>query len=393
MIIGVFTDTYAPDINGVATACRTLHDIFVSHGHRVIVITTGLPRQREVTFQDDILRIPGMTLKFLYGYRMAFFFNKKAYRILKKIPFDVFHIQQEFGISLFGRLCGKKLHIPMVYTYHTSYEDYSNYLSHGAKVTDHLTKKAIRSVTRFVIPPKCEIVTPSLKSRKKLRLSGVSQYINVIPNALDFSEFQIKQDPIKEENFRKEHQLTGKRILLSLGRLAFEKNIKELIDGFTAYKIKYQDEDTVLMIVGDGPEEKKLKAEAEASPVRKDIFFIPAVPHEETGFFYRMCDAFLCASTSETQGLTYSEAIASGALILVKYDFNLEPMIQDGKTGFYYDSINILPDQIHKVLTLDSEIRIEIIDSAKAKNDELYSEASFYERMLHVYRKTIRHSF
>jgi 1,2-diacylglycerol 3-alpha-glucosyltransferase len=391
MIIGIFTDTYEPDVNGVATTSKTLRDVFLAQGHRVIVVTTGLPKQKEVTFENDVLRIPGVVMKFLYGYRATFIFNNKAFSILRKIPFDVIHIQQEFSISVFGRLCGKKLHVPLVYTYHTSYSDYARSLNHG--ISDNFAKNTIKTLAKFAIPSNCEVITPTLKARKQLKDAGISRYINVVPNAFDFTPFKVKNDPKKEEAFRKEHHLEGKRILLSLGRLSFDKNVAELIHAFTAYKIKYEDKDAVLLIVGSGPEEKNLKKEALASPFHTDILFLGPVSHEETSFYYHLCDLYLSASTSETPGITYPEAIASNTLVIAKKDSNVEELIKEDVTGYLYQNVDELPDTIHKALSITPEQKETILKAANEKNNELFSRQAFYERMLHVYQKAIRRNF
>ena len=77
MNIALFSDTYPPEINGVATSTFNLRKTLVEHGHNVIVVTTN-PFSKYVTYQDGILRIPGIKLKALYGYRMSMFYNKKA---------------------------------------------------------------------------------------------------------------------------------------------------------------------------------------------------------------------------------------------------------------------------------------------------------------------------
>ena len=65
MRIGLFSDTYYPEINGVATSTKTLCDILKKKGHDVFVVTTN-PFSKKIEFKDNVLRIPGITLKILY---------------------------------------------------------------------------------------------------------------------------------------------------------------------------------------------------------------------------------------------------------------------------------------------------------------------------------------
>ena len=392
MIIGIFTDTYLPDLNGVATATKTLRDVLVSKGHRVIIITTGLKGQKKFSYENDVMRVPGKAIKSLYDYRMSFIFNSKAYKILKKIPFDVFHIQQEFPISIFGRIIAKKLSIPIVYTFHTSYENYSAYISKGKRQAA-VAKKLIVSLIKRIVQMKGEVITPSFKTRKLLLSYGVSKYINVVPNAIDLSQYNQEKDSEREMWFRKANDIVNKKIVIYLGRLAAEKNVDELINGFNRYKIRYQDTDTVFLIVGDGPAKESLMKEAGKLPFANDIRFLGKVPHDDTAFYYSIADVFLSASLSETQGLTYSEAIESNTIVLAKYDFNLDLLIQDNVTGFYYDDIDSLVDRINDVLTLSPDEKKRICYNAKRRNAYLFSKDTYYERIIHVYKKAIRQHF
>ena len=392
MNIAIFTDTYLPDLNGVATATKILKDVLVSHGHKVIIVCPGLKGQHKFTFKDGIMRIPGKSLRFLYGYRMSFFFNSKAFKILKKLPIDIIHIQQEFGVSIFGRICAKILNIPLIYTYHTSYADYSNYISH-TKVSEKAAEKLLIKLIRKVISLKGEIITPSLKSRKALLSYGVNKYIHVIPNALDIDSPDNSNYKERESAFREKYHLEGKKILLYLGRIAKEKNISELLQGFNLYKNKYQDDNAVLLIVGFGPDMDKLIKEKDELERKDDIIFIGKVPHEDTWFYYQISDIFLSASLSETQGLTYSEAISNSLIVLAKYDSNLDFLIQDGVTGFFFDNVHSLAERIHQILTLDIEKKKTIMKQAKERNSYLFSKETYYERIIHVYEKALRHSF
>ena len=393
MVIGIFTDTYLPDVNGVATATKNLRDVLIANGNQVILVTTGLKGQKHFSFEDGIMRIPGKSLRFLYDYRMAFIYNRKAYKILKKISFDVIHVQQEFGISIFGRLCAKRFRVPLIYTYHTSYEDYFNSLSHADPFKDTFTKSTIKIIIKKIASSNAQIITPSEKTRFLLKSYGVNNYINVIPNMLSLSEFTQPKDIEREIVFRKEHHLLGKKILLYLGRLGKEKNVEELIQGFENYQKLYHDDKAVFMIIGSGPDQKSIESYVKLSECKDKILFLGQVPHSDTAFYYKLADVFVSASTSETQGLTYSEAMASKTLVLAKYDFNLADLIIDGSTGFFFDSPTSLVDRIKEILTINIDRKNQIIDEAFKRNESLFSAKSYYERIMHVYKKAQRGNF
>ena len=104
MKIGLFTDTYLPDINGVATSIKTLEDELVKLGHEVYIITTK-PEFSKSELNDRVLRLPGLELKFLYGYVLGTPFQISAYNIIKSLELDIIHAHTEFSIGIFARIC------------------------------------------------------------------------------------------------------------------------------------------------------------------------------------------------------------------------------------------------------------------------------------------------
>jgi 1,2-diacylglycerol 3-alpha-glucosyltransferase len=186
MNIALFSDTYPPEINGVATSTFNLRKVLHEHGHNVVVVTTN-PFSKKVTFDGETIRIPGAELKHLYGYRAAGVFNQEAYDLLVKFQPDIVHVQTDAGIGIFGNIVASRLRSARVYTYHTMYEDYTYYATKG-----HFERFA-RNVVRYYVRAKSdrvtELIAPSEKIKDYLRAIGVDSYINVIPTGIEFSKF------------------------------------------------------------------------------------------------------------------------------------------------------------------------------------------------------------
>ena len=130
MKIALFSDTYIPDINGVATSTNILRNELIKLGHDVLVVTSELPSDSDYhdRFDDQVLRVPGLEIQALYGYRACNIYSFKGMREIKRFAPEVIHVQTEFGIGIFGRIAGETLNVPVVYTYHTMWEDYSHYV-------------------------------------------------------------------------------------------------------------------------------------------------------------------------------------------------------------------------------------------------------------------------
>ena len=119
MRIAIFTDAYPPFVNGVSTSCFNLVNSLVAKGHDVLVVA---PRSTDGKLEQigNVLYVPGIYLKKLYGYRFTNIFANKPISIIKKFKPDVIHNQTDFTIGVLARRCAKKLRLPIVYTYHTS---------------------------------------------------------------------------------------------------------------------------------------------------------------------------------------------------------------------------------------------------------------------------------
>lgn len=198
MRIGIFTDSYPPQINGVATVSALLNKVFKEHGHEVYVITVSnskLTQPYEVN--GNIIGISSKAIKNLYNYRWASIYPRIAARFLASLNLDIIHVQTELTIGIFARLLAKIYSIPIVYTYHTTYEDYTYYVTKGNVPFDKFAKKVVAAFSKTLGNNSTEFTTTSEKTKDLLKTYGVTNFINVIPNGLDLSLFLNKD--FKEE--------------------------------------------------------------------------------------------------------------------------------------------------------------------------------------------------
>jgi 1,2-diacylglycerol 3-alpha-glucosyltransferase len=386
--IAIFTDTYLPDINGVATSCNTLFNALKKRGHEVYVVAPG----EKFEFKDDVLRIPGLKLKNLYGYRLAFIWDEQGYQILKKLNLDLVHVNTDFGVGQFGMNVAKRLNIPIVFTYHTMYEDYTYYFLKG--FLDRFSKRTIREFEKSSMNRACEIISPSIKTMNYLRSVGVEKYINIVPTGFDFSKFERNDEHLKSvENLRKELGFKNDDfIACCLGRIAHEKSYDIILKGFRKYIDKYEAKNVHLLIVGDGPDKDELEKLAEDLNISNRVKFIGKVDNEDVPKYYWISNLFLNSSISETQGLTFMEAMASDIPILCRFDNSLVGIINNKKTGFFYVDEEDFPDKLEYVKTLGEEKVKDVCKKAKESIDD-FSEKTFYHRILEVYNRAIRKSW
>ena len=388
MRIAIFTDAYPPFVNGVSTSTFNLANCLMAHGHDVLVVCPR-PTNGKLEQIGNVLYVPGMYLKRLYGYRFVNFFANKPLKIIKRFKPEVIHNQTDFSIGILARRAANMLKVPIVYTYHTSYEDYTYYVTHG--LMERIAKRFVRAYSKDLADRMTEFITPSEKTKEYMRSVGSDAYINVIPTGIDFSIFQSdKLDLNRVTAFKKEHNINANtKVFLLLGRIAKEKSMDVSVRGFAAYHQKHPEVDKKLLVVGDGPYREDLELLVEELGISHLVEFLGFVSSLEVPFYYHLADIYTSASITETQGLTFMEAMAAGKIVLARFDSNLTGTIINGKTGFFFTDEASFVSQVEKILTLSKEQKQAIINEAYRIIDA-YSIDRFYKNIVRVYNRAIR---
>ncbi len=201
---------------------------------------------------------------------------------------------------------------PLIHTYHTVYEDYTHYFSPSRS----MGRKMAALFTRMICADCDAVIAPTPKISRLLVGYGVHCPVRIIPTGLDLQRFAVPQDDALRSRLGLPPKEANKTVLLSLGRLAKEKNTTELVDSMQNLP------NAVLLIVGDGPECAALEQQAQSLGVADRVIFVGAVPPAEVPRYYALGDVFVSASTSEAQGLTYIEAMAAGLPLLCHADLS-----------------------------------------------------------------------
>ncbi|WP_342976694.1 glycosyltransferase family 4 protein [Streptococcus constellatus] len=331
MRIGLFTDTYFPQVSGVATSIRTLKTELEKLGHTVFIFTTT---DKDVNRYEDwqIIRIPSVPFFAFKDRRIAYRGFSTALEIARQYQLDIIHTQTEFSLGLLGVWIAKELRIPVVHTYHTQYEDYVRYIAKGMVIRPSMVKYIVRgfmSDLDGVICPS-EIVYDLLMKYK------VKVEKRVIPTGIELAKFERPE--ITSENIADLRDKLGiakdETMLLSLSRVSYEKNIQAILAALPA--VLEENPDVKLVVAGDGPYLSDLKAQAKRLNIIDVVIFTGMIAPSETALYYKAADFFISASTSETQGLTYLESLASGTPIIAHGNPYLDNVINNKMFGTLY---------------------------------------------------------
>ena len=345
MNIGLFTDMYYPRISGVVTSAQMLEQELTKLGHRVYIFTTTDPEAPH--FESRIYRLPSVPLFFLRDtHRMAYFYPPHLILKAKKLKLDVVHTYTEFSLGFFGKLISKIFGIPMVHTYHTMYEDYVHYIANGRIIS----RKGAQRYSRVFCNRADMVIAPTDTTAAYLRDIGVERPIYTIPTGLDFGPFNpTKFTPKELAKTRTELGLGPEDAVISaVGRVAREKSLDVLINMMP--RLLTLVPAAKLLIVGDGPVRGELEAQARQLGVDKAVIFTGLKPWVDIPKYYAIGDVFATASTSETQGLTYIEAMAARLPVVIKKDPAFLGLIKHEETGFIFTHDHEAADTVAYVL-------------------------------------------
>lgn len=379
MKILITADCYTPTINGVVTSILNLETELRRLGHDVKILCPS--ENFHSSESENVYRIGSVGVGRIYsGARAALRISQSHLQKLIDWKPDIIHSQSEFSSFIMAKRIAAEVNCPIVHTYHTVYENYTHYFS--PSIT--LGRKAVIVMTKRILRHTKAVIAPSQKIERLLKDYGIEQPIKVIPTGLILKKFsdEISVNIINELKAKLGIPLKS-RVLITVGRAAKEKNIDELIRYFKRLDI----ENTAFVIVGGGPYLDALKDLAYAENISDKMIFTGAVEPENIAAYYRLGDIFLSASQSETQGLTYIEALASGLPAVCRRDDCLNDVITNGKNGGQYTDFKEFSELIRTFLFND-ELYKSMSENA-VQTAQKYSAEKFAKDVETVYMEIL----
>ncbi len=388
MRIGIFTDTYTPFINGVTTSVVMLKKALEKKGHIVYIVTVNAENMKyQIEDNGKVLRIPGIPIG-IYDYRLTGIYPIKAKKLIKKWNLDIIHSQTEFGIGTFARIISKQLNIPLVHTYHTMYEDYVHYITHG--YFNKSSKKIVEYLTLFYCDKTIsELVVPTKKAYELFKQKyKVDRNVYIVPTGIDIEKFYIEKNP-KLNIIEKRKELGIKKddfVILFVGRIGSEKNIDLLLTSMKS--IISVSEKIKLLIVGDGPDIEEYQNYVIKNNLEENVIFAGKVPWNQISSYYLISNCFTTASHTETQGLTVIEAMAASLPVVAIDDESFTDTVIDGLNGLIFRNKKEYKKCITK-LYQDKELLKKLSSQARIQA-ETHSSKYFAEQILDVYKIAIK---
>lgn len=373
------SDWYVSAVNGVVTSILNLKHGLEADGHEVRILT--LSQSPHSFSSDGVTYIGSLPAGVIYpGARVRTAGGRKAVRDILAWGPDIVHSNCEFSTFGIAHQIAKARNIPLIHTYHTVYENYTHYFS----PVKNWGRAAARLFSRH-IAAQCDcIIAPTEKVKKLLAGYRISTPICVIPSGIETERFSCERAGAANAALRNQLGIPkDNRILISVGRLSKEKNYAELIRAVRDFR----KESLTLLLVGDGPYRSELEHLSHEIGIADQVIFAGMVSPENVWRYYRLGDIFVSASTSETQGLTYLEALSSGLPLLCRKDDCLTGVLDDGVNGWQYENPAELHDGIS--LLLHQPELWQGFRKAALKSGQKFSVSAFTENVEQVYKEFI----
>ncbi|NMB32387.1 MAG: glycosyltransferase family 4 protein, partial [Lactobacillus sp.] len=374
-----YTDTYFPQISGVATSIKTLKEALEKQGHNVFIFTTTDPNVKKGTVEPNVFRFSSIPFVSFTDRRIAFRGLFEATKVAKEVNLDIVHTQTEFALGTIGKYVAHQLDIPAIHTYHTMYEDYLHYILNGHLLRPYHVRQFVKSYLKNM--DGC--IAPSGRVEELLKRYGVQIPIRVIPTGVDIQSMNSDAN----RDVRKDLGIDADApVILTLSRIAAEKKINHILNVLPA--IIEEIPNVKFVIAGDGPDVKVLQEQVERLTLEDYVIFAGNVDHGDVGNYYRMADIFVSASDTETQGLTYVEALAAGTPCVV-YDTDYTENIFD--KDIFGRRFNTQQEMQEEIISLLKQKRAKIPQEILQNKLQSISSDQFATNVHDFYQYVIDH--
>lgn len=328
MNILMMTNAYVPYTGGVERSVSTFTHRLRAMGHRVVVVAPDADDSGPARDETDIIRVPSIKN-----------FNQSNLPVLLPIPGilnshletfkpDVVHSHFPFLVGSTAVRVAAKLGVPLIFTYHTMYEQYTHYVSMDSRPV----KRFVIELTRGYANLCDRIIAPSRSIKKVLEERDVTAPIEVIPTGIDPRRFSHGDGPA----FRRRCGLEPEAFVVGhVGRLAPEKNLVFLAEA--AARFLHRRPRARFLVIGKGTEQEAMEAVFSRNGVERQVCFAGKQLGQDLVDGYHAMDLFAFSSLTETQGMVILEAMAAGRPVVALRASGVCDFVRDRENGLLLD--------------------------------------------------------
>jgi len=378
MKILFLSDVYFPRVNGVSTSIKIFIEDLQKLDHEVHLICPAY--NEKSTKSKNITTIKSKPIFFdPEDHLMSWKELNKQTDWIKKQKFDLIHIQTPFIAHYYGKKIAKILDIPIIETYHTSFEDYLHlYLP---ILPERFARWLSRNIAKYLCNHCDGIISPSEQLKDVLEGYDVNKPIKVVPTGLSENSFR----KTNKYTFRKLYNISpNDKLLLFVGRVAHEKNIDFLLYAFK--NILKQNRTVKFLITGEGPAFSHIQKLIKKLNIEKSVILTGYLEAEnELLNCYASSDLFIFSSKTETQGLVLIEAMAQGLPVIALAENGTKSILENNPGAIIGKDDPIQFAQACCKLTKNRKKMSEMAIQGKKEAKEKWSSRAQTEKLIGFY--------
>lgn len=388
MRIAYFTDTFLPQLNGVATSLANQAEALGKKGYRVLIFTPKLDNIKREKFHAKnvtIVQLPTVPALIYTEFKFGVFGLPRVIKHLSKFKPDIIHLHSPFTIGMDAMIAAKIFKKPLVGTVHVYFTnpDYLRFLKYQFAV--NILNKVSKRYLNFLYRQCDLLLTGSKTLMEELNNGKLKRAVYYLPNGINLTLPKLLSSAEKSA-FKKKYNLKNK-VVLHFGRLSYEKNVDQLIKAFSLLTKNHND--ISLFIIGDGPAKKGLSKLVRKLGIEESVIFTGFIDHKIliTSGLPSIGNVFATASNMEVNPMAVLEAMFFGLPIVGVKQAGLIELVS--KNGFLIEPGNTkqLSEKIEKIL-FDQKL------TAKMSKNSLrivksYSIDKTTEKLLSLYEDLI----
>ena len=321
--IAFFTNTYLPFVGGVSNSVHLYAEHLRAAGQHVLIYAPSYSEDSGDT--DEVRRVVSIPNPGGTEFSLPLPGSLKPMIDFAAQDFDLVHVHHPFLLGEAGMRMARSERLPLVFTYHTQYEQYT----HNVPLNERAAARAlITHAAEFC--NMCDlIIAPTRGVKTLLRRRGVETPIVVLPSGIEMARYRHAHPAA----VRKALGLSrDQHLVLHVGRLAREKNLDFLFAAMTDALQRVPE--AVFVIAGSGPHEDVLREYLDGHADARDrVKFLGTVVGDDLIGLYAAADLFVFSSTSETQGMVLVEAMGGNTPVIALDAPPLRDILRDGANG------------------------------------------------------------
>lgn len=382
MHIAFFTNTYFPFVSGVVRSISSFRQTLTDLGHNVFIFAQNVDGYDDA--EPFVFRYPSFNISWPTDFQAVIPISSYIDHLIPSLKLDIIHAHHPILLGHTAATKAAELDIPLVFTFHSQYTEYSQYLPLNQETIQDFIKDLIDTrLEEFM--KNCEhIIVPSPSMLDLVKDAfGLVDRVSVVPTGIDLNRFSDADG----SHIRNQRGWNEDIVLISIGRLMPEKNWDTLLEACAP--VIHSHSNFRVAIIGDGFDRDKLIKLTKKLNISDRVEFLGTIAYEDIPHYLDAADIFGFASTSETQGLVTMEAIAAGLPVVAVDAVGTRDNIQDQVQGLLTPNDSQALGEAIACLVENPDLRAQLARSAKerAKEFDMPLQA---KKLIGVYEHAIK---